>query len=63
VNRPLLCDCGCGQQMAVDHGDRIVVKARHHGQDHLLTISKFIDVIDSREFEDELRERVHSSSN
>ena len=36
----LFCDCGCGQPMAIDYGDKVVIKARHHGQDHLLTIDK-----------------------
>ena len=43
--------------MAIDHGDRVVIKARHHGQDHLLTI----DVKEEKFMDD--RELVASSSN
>ena len=62
--RPLFCDCGCGQVMAIDHGAKVVVKAKHHGHDHYLTISK-VELIDSQVFEDEgaLLERVGSSTN
>ena len=57
MSKPLFCDCGCGQIMAIDHGDKVVIKARHHGQDHLLTIDvKEVTFVDDREL-------VASSSN
>lgn len=58
MSKPLMCDCCGNQVMAIDHGKKVVIKARHHGQDHLLTIDK----IDAVEFVDE-RELVASSSN
>ncbi len=58
MSKPLMCDC-CGNQiMAIDHGDKVVIKARHHGQDHLLTIDKEVTAV---EFSDE-RDLVSSSN-
>lgn len=38
--RNVYCDCGCGQVMAKDFSDRIVVRSKSHGRDHLLVIPK-----------------------
>ena len=57
---PLYCDCSCGQKMGYDYGHKVVIKSKHHGKDHFLTIPKFID---AKEFQDEIMERVAGSSN
>ena len=62
VSKPMLCDCGCDQIMGIDYGDKVVIKARHHGKDHFLTVPKFIDSRDS-EYTQELEERVAGSTN
>ena len=56
----LFCDCCDNQVMAIDHGDKVVVKARHHGKDHFLTIT---NQVESMEFTNNQELVVASSSN
>lgn len=38
MNERLYCDC-CGKQvMAIKRGDRVIIKAVHHGQEHVLVV-------------------------
>ncbi len=62
---PVKCDCGCGQLMAIEYDDRIVVKTKHHGSYHTATSPKQ-DMIEAYVTEDEkkaLALKFGSSSN
>ncbi len=57
----LFCKCHGNQVMAIEHADEVVVKARHHGQDHYLHIPK--DQVQGMEFVEHLEQAIASSSN
>lgn len=62
--RRLYCDCGCGQVMAVEHADTVIVRARHHGREHELTINKSkLDITADESYADILRDLVMGSTN
>jgi len=60
--KALYCDCGCGQIMAMDLGNRIEIKARVHGRTHNLTIHKLISSKDP-EYVKAMEDRMKGSSN
>ena len=58
--RRVYCDCGCRQTMAFEYDDRFVIKATHHGREHLMTISK-MQLHEG--YRDMLQMMVHGSTN
>ena len=34
----ITCDCGCGQVVAKDYGDRIEIATKAHGRIHITTV-------------------------
>jgi hypothetical protein len=60
--KPLYCDptC-CGRQiMAIDFENRVTITAKHHGTHHRLIVYRLTD---SREFIDEVQDRLAGSTN
>lgn len=50
--------------MAVEYHDRVVIKARHHGRDHVLVLNKAdLDITTNLTYRDRLRDLVMGSTN
>jgi len=60
---PVYCDCGCGQTMAKEYTDRFVVKAVHHGREHIVSIPKFADGYSNAQGRERLERLAVGSTN